>query len=147
MQGADYGRRWDERPGQSSGSKSLKERANFIVCPDSLTGEVSGTFRLSRRSRSPKTRSIPIARHILPLIRQAILFKNTHQEPKTITSIGVFKIHHKTATPPSSTWVASHPSCHHHRGRHRYPSSYPPTPGAKCHPHNWFHAIVAFPHP
>ena len=37
---------WIERPGPSSESKSLKEQANFIVCPDSLAGEVNGTFRL-----------------------------------------------------------------------------------------------------
>ena len=133
---------WIERPGQSSGSKSLEERAKFIVCPDSLTGEVSGTLRLSSQSRRPKDEEHP---HCLvyPILNSSshtfqMPKKNTHQEPKTVTSIGVFKIHHKTATPPSSTWVALHPSCHYHRGKHRYPSSYPPTPGAKCHPHNWF---------
>jgi hypothetical protein len=123
---------WIECPGLSSGSKSLEERADSTVCPDFLTGEVSGTFRLSSRSQRPKGNGHPISRSILSFTRQAILSKyqrkNTGREPKTTTN-------HKTATPPSSTWVASYPSCHHHRGTHRHPYSYPPT---RRHPHTWF---------
>ena len=63
---------WIERPGQSSGSKSLEERANFIVYPDSLTGEVSGTFRLGGRSRSPKDEGHP------PCLAYPILNSSSH---------------------------------------------------------------------
>jgi len=125
---------WVERPGQSRGFKGLKERANLIVRPDALTGE---TFRPSSRCRRPKDEGYPhfLAYSILNSSSHIKEKKNIHQEPKTITSIGVFKIRHKTATPPCSTWVASYPSCHRHRGT--YPSSYPPTPGGKSHSYTW----------
>jgi hypothetical protein len=92
---------WIECPGLSSGSKSLEEPVDSTVCPDFLTGEVSGTFRLSSRSQRPKGNGHPISRSILSFTRQAILSKYQRKKtPTKIRRLSLVSVSSKSVTKP-----------------------------------------------
>ena len=117
---------------QSPGYPALFRRCVLMICR-----ECNNTISSYQRSSARFCTCCEVSATV------AVSFNSKNVQPST--SIGVFGFRYKTATPPSSTWVASYPYCHRHRDTHRHPSSSPATSGERYHPHTWFSCTCRIP--